>query len=46
MEGHVVARIDFFVQYLEPILTFLVIIGFSIRGFSTRGHLTEHIYRE
>jgi len=34
-------RIGFFVIYWEPILLFLVIIGFSIRG-----HLLEHIYRE
>jgi hypothetical protein len=46
MQGQHVARIDFFVQYLEPFLTFLVIIGFSICGFSIRGHLTERIYHE
>ncbi len=39
-------KIDFIVKYLEPILSFLVIIGFGIRGFSIRGELSEHIYRE
>ncbi len=37
---------DLFVIYLEPILTFLIIIGLSIRGFSIRGQLLERIYRE
>ncbi len=35
-----------FVIFKEPILSFLVIIEFSIRGFGIRGHLSERIYRE
>ncbi len=41
-----VDKIDFFVKYLEPIPSFLVIIGFGIRGFSIRGELSERIYRK
>ena len=41
-----VSRIDFFAKYLEPILTFLVIIGLGIRGFGIRALFTERIYRE
>jgi len=41
-----VSKMDFFAKYLEPILTFLVIIGLGIRGFGIRVLITERIYRE